>query len=228
MVIANLWHFNSSSLRGQREISVVCFQRTSAALVYNLQASLHCTRWHGRSAPPKNHQLRLALRKRPMRRVLWYFLSAQKVRIKKNAFLFAIKLKGKIYSKYTYFLVFSVLFTLAVCCYYHSRCFCCVLLAAKRTKSPGTRNVAVGCCFVRKLPLATFLSHFQPCHESLFVCFLGAAELSRLASLCVSNQRSYSPRTISKKQTAFRCATYGAGFVYKLLLLIIKVKCKTY
>ena len=30
---------------------------------------------------------------------------------------------------------------------------------------------------------ATFLSHFQPCHESLFVCFLGAAELSRLAVL---------------------------------------------
>ena len=32
-------------------------------------------------------------------------------------------------------------------------------------------------------------------------------------------QRSDSPRTISEKQTAFRCATYGAGFVYKLLLL---------
>ena len=66
---------------------------------------------------------------------------------------------------------------------------------------------------------ATFLSHFQPCHESLLVCFLGAVELSRLAALYASNQRSYSPRTISKKQTAFRCATYGAGFVYKLLLL---------
>ena len=140
-------------LRGQREISVVCFQRTLAALVYNLQASLHCTRWHGRSAPPKNHQLRLALRKRLMRRVLWYFLSAQKVRINKSTVLFATKFNGKIYSKYTYFLVFSVLFTLAVCCYYHSRCFYYVLLAAKRTKSPGTRDVAVGCCFVRKLPL---------------------------------------------------------------------------
>ena len=126
------------------------------------------------------------------------------------------------------FLYSSSFLPLISYCQFVGSSFYYVLLAAKRTKSPGTRDVSVGCCFVRKLPLATFLSHFQPCHESLFVCFLGAAELSRLAALYASNQRSYSPRTISKKQPAFRCATYGAGFVYKLLLLIIKVKCKTY
>ena len=31
---------------GHCVISNVCFMRNSAALVYNLQASLHCTRWH--------------------------------------------------------------------------------------------------------------------------------------------------------------------------------------
>ena len=61
-VVANLCNTNKTPprLRGQREISVVCFQRTSAALVYNLQASLHCTRWHelcdnGRFISPKEY-----------------------------------------------------------------------------------------------------------------------------------------------------------------------------
>ena len=81
------------------------------------------------------------------------------------------------------FLYSSSFLPLISYCQFVGSCFYYVLLAAKRTKSPGTRDVAVGCCFVRKLPLATFLSHFQPCHESLLVCFLGAAELSRLAAL---------------------------------------------
>ena len=171
-----------------------------------------------------------------MRRALWYFLSAQKVRTnnplhftsfrsspfeegqfflipllinllklllfkgttrvsvvcddgrfispKEYSAIEQARTEGFIFSYFEHnILEFPVFFTLAVCCYYHSHCFCYVLLAAKRTKSPGTRDVAVGCCFVRKLPLATFLSHFQPCHESLLVCFLGAAELSRLAAL---------------------------------------------
>ena len=129
----------------------------------------------------------------------------------------------------THIFLYSLFFLpLASYCQFVSLCFYYVLLAAKRTKSPGTRDVAVGCCFVRKLPLGNISQSLPTLSRKSFRFFLGAAELSRLASLCASNQRSYSSRTISKKQTAFRCATYGAGFVYKLLLLIIKVKCKPY
>ena len=122
-----------------------------------------------------------------------------------------------------YNFVFFVVFTLDVCCYYHSRCFYYVLLAAKRTKSPGTRDVAVGCCFVRKLPLGNISQSLPTLSRKSFRLLFGCCGTLSVSCTCTSNQRSYSPRTISKKQTAFRCATYGAGFVYKLPLLWLKL-----
>ena len=46
---------------------------------------------------PQKYQLRFSLRKRPMRRGLWYFLSAQKVRKKKVLFLGCFHYKAKFY-----------------------------------------------------------------------------------------------------------------------------------
>jgi hypothetical protein len=56
-----------------------------------------------------------------------------------------------------------------------------------------------------------------------FVCFSGAAELTRLVALYAPNQRSNSPRTLSEKHTVFHCAAYGAGWVLKLLLHAKKI-----
>ena len=78
---------------------------------------------------PQKYQLRFSLRKRPMRRGLWYFLSAQKVRKKKVLFLGYSLHKAK--------------FSYVLCC--------------AKNQTPGTREKAVVTAFVRKLQ-ATFLS----------------------------------------------------------------------
>ena len=47
-------------MRGLYERGLSWLRPPPAALVYNLQASLHCTRWHGRSAAPKKQTKRLS------------------------------------------------------------------------------------------------------------------------------------------------------------------------
>ena len=54
------------------------------------------------------------------------------------------------------FLYSSFFLPLISYCQFVGSSFYYVLLAAKRTKSPGTRDVSVGCCFVRKLPWQHF------------------------------------------------------------------------
>ena len=131
--------------------------------------------------------------------------------IQKRQFL---KTEGLIFSCFECcFLVFFVLFTLDQLLLICWHLFLLCSFGGQKNEKPRHTGRSSRLLLCSKVALATFLSHFQPCHESLLVCFLGAAELSRLAALCASNRRSYSPRTISKKQTAFRCATYGAGFV---------------
>ena len=118
-----------------------------------------------------------------MRRALWYFLSAQKVRINKSTVLFATKLNGKIYSKYTYFLVFSFLFTLILLLLISWQTYLSLLFVAQK---------------VAKRHSTDKISHFLLCSGILqskisFVrrSFAGNFPLkdtgvSNLATLCVS------------------------------------------